>query len=180
MITTKRISEMGVHRSALRELMDSGDIIRSGRGIYMIADEWEDDYRLLQKKYARGIYSHGTALYLHGYSERVPLSFHMTFPYGYNSPSIKKENIILTRVIPDNYELGLIAVTTPYGNAVNAYNLERSLCDMMRGSKEDIQTIQFAMKKYVSSQEKDINRLLMYARKLRIESKIRNYLEVLL
>ncbi|MCQ2492439.1 MAG: type IV toxin-antitoxin system AbiEi family antitoxin domain-containing protein, partial [Lachnospiraceae bacterium] len=94
-ITAKQISKMGIHRSALRELVESGDIIRCSRGIYMPAYEWEDEYRLLQEKYSRGIYSHETALYLHGYCERIPISFHMTFPYGYNCPSIKRENIII-------------------------------------------------------------------------------------
>jgi hypothetical protein len=37
-----------------------------------------------------GIYSHDTALYLHGYSDRTPAQYTMTFLKGYNSPSLKK------------------------------------------------------------------------------------------
>lgn len=180
MITSKHVTELGIHRMALTELVNRGDIIPCSRGIYVRTDEWEDEFSLLQMKYGRGIYSHATALYLHGYSERVPMKFHMTFPYGYNSPSIKKENVILTRVVPENYKLGLTTLHTPYGNTVTAYNLERSLCDMFRGSGEDLQTIQYAMKKYALSKEKDINGLMAYAVKLRVEPKIRKYLEVLL
>ena len=44
-----------------------------------------------------------TSLYLWGYSERVPISFHMTFPTKYNSQSLKKENVIITRVKDGNY-----------------------------------------------------------------------------
>ena len=179
-ITTKRITELGIHRGVLRDLVDSGDIVPCSRGVYLLADAWEDEYRLLQQKYRRGIFSHGTALYLHGYSDRVPLSFHMTFPCGYNSPSIKKENVIVTRVVPENYELGKTTVVSPYGNPVIAYDVERSLCDMLRGSGEDIQTIQYAMRKYAASKEKDINRLMKYASQLRVEPKVRRYMEVLL
>lgn len=179
-ITSKRVTELGIHRSMLTELVNTGDIIQCSRGIYLHADEWEDEYSLLQMKYARGIYSHATALYLQGYSERVPLTFHMTFPYGYNTPSIKKENVVLTRVIPENYELGITKLQTPYGNSVTAYDLERSLCDVLRGSGDDLQVIQYAMKKYVFSKDKDINRLLTYAKKLHVEPKVRKYLEVLL
>lgn len=180
LITSKRISELGIYRAALTELVNSGDIIQSSRGIYIRADEWEDEYSLLQTKYARGIFSHATALYLHGYSERVPLTFHMTFPYGYNSPSIKKENVRLTRVVPENYELGITVLKTPYGNTVRAYDLERSLCDILRGADLDLQTVQYAMKKYVISKDRDINKLLAYAAKLHVEKKVRSYLEVLL
>ena len=43
----------------------------------------KDDYYLLQYKYSRGIYSHETALYLHGYTDRIQDSYCMTFPRGY-------------------------------------------------------------------------------------------------
>ena len=179
-ITTHRITENGISRAALSELVDSGTLIRCARGIYMFADEWEDEFFILQQRYAKGIYSHATALYLHGYSERVPLKFHMTFPTNYNSQSLKNENVIVTRVKSENYMLGVSEVTSTEGNKVKAYDLERSLCDVVRGSGDDIQTIQYAMKKYAASREKDINKLMRYARQLRVEPKVRRYMEVLL
>lgn len=179
-ITSSRITDMGIHRSVLQELAGSGELIQCSRGIYVPAGEWEDEYRILQEKYGRGIFSHATALYLHGYSDRVPLAFHMTFPAGYNSPSIKNENVIITRAVKENYELGVSTALSPYGNVLRVYDLERCLCDMLRTSGEDIGIIQQAMKKYAASKEKDINKLMTYAKKLRVESKVRNYMEVLL
>ena len=179
-VTTRKITELGIRRSALTELVVSGDLIRCSRGIYMLADEWEDEFYLLQKRYAQGIFSHATALYLHGYSERVTLSMHMTFPTKYNSPSLARENVIITRVLPTNYQLGVATVTTPSGNSVTVYDLERSLCDVVRGKGDDIQVIQYAMKKYAASRQRDINKLMKYAKQLRVEPKIRQYMEVLL
>lgn len=179
-ITTKKISEMGIRRSALTELVDSEELVKCSRGVYMVVDEWEDEFYLLQKRYSRGVFSHATALYLLGYSERVPISFHMTFVNNYNSPSLKEENVSVTRVIPGNFELGIITATTPSGNIVRVYNVERCLCDMVKGAGSDIQTVQYAMKKYAISNERDINKLMQYAKKLRVEKKIRNYMEVLL
>lgn len=179
-ITSKKVTEQGIHRGILSELVKSGELVQCSRGIYMLADEWEDEFYLLQKKYKRGIFSHATALYLLGYSERVPLSFHMTFPTKYNSASLKQENVIVTRVNDNNYVLGITTATTPSGNNVQIYDLERSLCDMLRGSSEDIQTIQYAMKKYTASKKRDINKLMRYAKQLRVEPKVRKYIEVLL
>ena len=39
----------------------------------------EDDFYLLQRKYGRGIYSHDTALYLLGYSDRTPCEIYDDF-----------------------------------------------------------------------------------------------------
>ena len=66
-ITTQQVTSAGLHRSILQKLVDSGEIYRFGRGLYVRNDAWEDDFFLLQLKYGRGIYSHDTALYLHGY-----------------------------------------------------------------------------------------------------------------
>lgn len=179
-ITSKTVTEQGIHRSVLTEMVKNGELIRCSRGIYMLANEWEDELYLLQKKYKRGVFSHETALYLLGYSERVPLKYHMTFPTNYNSASLMNENVMITRVNAYNYELGITTVETPFGNKVKIYDLEHSLCDILRGSMDDIQTIQYAMKKYALSKEKDINKLMKYAKQLRVESKVRRYMEVLL
>lgn len=179
-ITSKKVTQQGIHRSVLTRMVNNGELIQCARGIYMLVNEWEDEFYVLQQKYTRGIFSHATALYLLGYSERVPLIFHMTFPTKYNSPSLKKEKVIVTRVNDINYELGKTTIITPFGNQVIIYDLERSLCDMFRGTSEDLQTIQFAMKKYVSSKQRDINKLMRYAKQLHVETKIRKYIEVLL
>lgn len=179
-VTSRKVTEQGVHRGILQEMVRNGELIQYSRGIYMLPDEWEDEFFLLQQKYKKGVFSHSTALYLHGYSDRVPLRFHMTFPTKYNSPSLKKANVDVSRVKNDNYELGIAELITPAGNQVVAYDLERSLCDVLRGSGDDIQVVQYAMKKYASSRQRDINKLMRYAKQLHVEPKIRRYMEVLL
>ncbi|MCF0206565.1 MAG: type IV toxin-antitoxin system AbiEi family antitoxin domain-containing protein [Bacteroidales bacterium] len=179
-ITTEQVTEAGLHRSILQKLVENGDIYRYGRGLYVRSDAWEDDFHLLQRKYGRGIYSHDTALYLHGYSDRTPMQYTMTFPKGYNSPSLKQENINIKRVVPENYSFGVIELQSPCGNPIRVYNLERTLCDILRGSGSDIQLVGAAMKKYAVSKEKDIHKLLQYAEQLRVKPKVLRYLEVLL
>ena len=179
-ITAEQVTAAGLHRSVLQELIEKGEIHRFGRGLYALCNTWEDDFYLLQRKYGRGIYSHETALYLLGYSDRTPAHYTMTFPKGYNTPSLKKENIIAKRVVPENYSLGVMELSSPCGNPILAYDLERTLCDILRGSGSDIQIVGAAMKKYAISKGKDINKLLCYAEQLRVKSKILRYMEVLL
>lgn len=179
-ITAKQVTEAGLHRSILQELVDNGEIYRFGRGLYVRSDAWEDDFYLLQLKYSRGIYSHDTALYLLGYSDRTPAQYTMTFPKGYNSLSLKKERINIRRVVPENYSFGVIEIQSPCGNPILVYDCERTLCDILRGNGSDIQIVGVAMKKYASSKEKDIHKLMQYAEKLRVKPKVLRYMEVLL
>ena len=180
-ITTEQVTSAGLHRSILQELVDSGEIYRFGRGLYVRTDAWEDDFYLLQLKYGRGIYSHDTALYLHGYSDRTPAQYTMTFPKGYNSRSLKEENILVKRVVAENYSLGVMELPSPCGNPLRVYDLERTLCDILRGSGSDIQIVSAAMKKYAVSKEKDIHKLMKYAEQLRVKKpKVLRYMEILL
>ena len=72
-------------------------------------------------------------------------------------------------------------MTTQHGNVVRAYDLERTLCDLVRGQRMvDAQIVTPAMQTYVRSSKRDFVKLIEYARKLGVERKIRNYLEVLL
>ena len=78
-ITNAQVVEAGLHRGILQEYVKNGEIYRLGRGLYVLNSAWEDDFYLLQRKYGRGIYSHDTALYLLGYSDRTPCEIYDDF-----------------------------------------------------------------------------------------------------
>ena len=179
-ITTEQVTSLGIHRSELQKLVENGDLYQYSRGLYILSNAWEDDMYLLQKKYGRGIYSHDTALYLLGYSDRTPIKYTMTFPHGYNTDSLKQENISVKYVVLEKYSMGIIEAKSPCGNPIRIYDLERTLCDILRGSGSDIQIITSAMKRYASSKSKNIYKLMQYAEQLRVKNKVQHYLEVLL
>ena len=66
----------------------------------------------------------------------------MTFPMNYNLTNPKKENISCVQCKKEIYDLGIEEVTTPGGNAVRAYSVERTLCDILKPhSHVDIQVV---------------------------------------
>lgn len=178
-ITAAQVTEAGLHRSVLQKFVKSGEIYRFGRGLYVWSDVWEDDFYLLQRKYGRGIYSHDTALYLRGYSDRTPAKYTMTFPKGYNAPSLRQENLIVRRVVPENYMFGQTQIASPSGNPIRVYDLERTICDILRGSGSDVQLVGEAMKRYAASRDKNMHKLMRYAERLRVKPKVMRYMEIL-
>ena len=93
---------------------------------------------------------------------------------------MKQKNIEIKRVVPENYSLSVIEIKSPCGNPIRVYDLERTLCDILRGSGSDIQIINVAMKKYARSKEKDISKLIQYADQLHVKPKVLRYMEILL
>ena len=105
-VTTKEKNYYGLHRGILKKLISAGEISKYSKGIYIKNNSWEDEFQLLQLKYPKGIYSHNTALYLLGYSDRTPALFTMTFPHGYNASSLVNEPIEKKQSIKEIYNLG--------------------------------------------------------------------------
>ncbi|EKD84069.1 MAG: hypothetical protein ACD_39C00264G0004 [uncultured bacterium] len=180
-VTTAQVSAADIPRHYLSKMVAENLLRKVDRGIYAAPEAWEDEMFLLQYKYSKGIFSHETALYIHGFTDRTPTRFVMTFPYGYHAQSIAGKNIRIKKVVKSLYELGIIEGKSAFGNTIRLYDLERSLCDIVKGNNNcDIQIINQAMKRYALSKEKNISRLLQYAEQLRVKPKILAYMEILL
>ena len=180
-VTTAQVVNAGIPRARLSDMVKSGELERLQRGIYCLTTAWEDEFLATQLRFPKGIFSDGTALYLHNFTDRTPFSLTMTFPRSYKATTARKSGIEVRTCADDVLSLGTIKVSTPYGNQVYAYDLERTLCDLVRGQKTvDVQVVNPAMKMYAKSKDKNIYKLLSYARSLGVEKKIRNYMEVLL
>jgi predicted transcriptional regulator of viral defense system len=162
-------------------MVESGSLIKLERGIYLLDGFWEDEFVVYSLRYRKGIFSHATALYLHGLTDRTPAHLSMTFPQGYNTVSLANPVLDVHRTAKSLFLLGGSLVATPSGNKVRVYDIERTLCDIVRGSNGgDVQVVNQAMKRYVASKNKDIQKLLGYAERLRVKPRILNYMEVLL
>ena len=181
MITATQVTEAKIPRRCLTECVNKELLYKASRGVYVLPDVWEDEMFILQYKYPKGIFSYETALYLHGLTDRTPLSYTMTFPKGYNITAAKTNRVAAKIVNVENYELGLIEMQSPCKNKIRVYDAERTLCDIVKGNNAcDIQIVNAAMKNYVKLKDKNINKLFEYATQLKVKSQIAHYMEVLL
>ena len=180
-VSSAQATAEGIPRRLLAAAVASGELVRVDRGLYALPDTWEDPLFITQHRFSKGTFSDETALYLHGMTDRAPFSLTMTFPRSFNTKAAKGAGITCRTCADDVLDLGACRMVTQYGNAVRAYDVERTLCDIVRGQRAaDSQVVAPAMQRYAASRERDPVKLLGYARRLGVEAKIRNYLEVLL
>ena len=57
--------------------------------------------------------------------------------------------------------------------------MERTICDIIK-NKIDSELFTEALKNYVKRKDKNLNRLMEYAKKMNIVKKVRTYMEVLI
>ena len=180
-IEAKVAAQHGISKAMLYKLCKEDKIHRIIKGQYILPDDMQDELLAISNRSDRIIFSHETALFLHGISDRTPFEHTVTAPSGcIPSASIKAECKVYY-IKPELFELGKTVLKTPAGNNVPAYDLERTICDCIRSrNKMGTETFLAALKMYAASPKKDLNKLSTYAKQMRVANVLRQYLEVLL
>ncbi len=180
-IETKMAAEKGVSKAMLYKMCKEGKIQRIAQGQYILPDDLQDELLSISKRSSQIIFSHETALFLHGISDRTPFEHTITSPSGCIPSAVLKSECKVYYIKPELFDLGRTEMKTPAGNLVPCYDLERTICDCIRSrNKMGTETFLAALKLYAASPKKDLNRLISYAKQMRVANVLRQYLEVLL
>ncbi|GAA0485821.1 Abortive infection protein AbiEi [Alkalibacterium sp. s-m-22] len=178
-LLSKQVTEQGFSRSTIKSLVCDGLLEPIQRGIYVTKNGYADDFFLLGQKFKNGIFSHETALYLLGFSDRTPIQITMTFEHGNSTTRIKNEGVRPV-MISNDFLLGRTTIVRN-GLTIRVYSIERTLVDLLKPRYEaDYEQLIPALKQYAAYDKKDVNKLFRYARQFGVEKQIRNYMGVLL
>ena len=181
MITTSQVVSLGFSRTLLLKYVDAGLLNRVRHGVYILPDSIHDDAYTLMLRSEYIIFSHDSALFLNGLSERTPFIHTVTLPSNKAIPGSLKKECIVFYIKPQLHKLGLIEKKTTFGNLVRCYDPERTICDFIRTRERcDEESVISAIKNYASYPEKDLNKLYYYSKQLKVDKEIRKYMEVLL
>ena len=176
-ITTKIIDENKIHRQYLKNLVDEGYLIKVSRGLYVRPDKDINEYYIMGEQYKTGIFSHNTALYFYDLTDRTPFELDMTFP---SNVRISNDMIKTHYISKDKLELGLTTKELEDGTTIRIYNMERTICDIIRDrNKIDSQIFNTALNEYMKRNDKNLNLLYEYAKEFNILKILKVYLEVL-
>ena len=177
-ITSKQLSDFGIHRMYLNAMWKKGMIDKVGNGIYIDSNKIEDVYYVLGLELPNIIYSHMTALYFHNLSIKAPSTkYDITVRYYYNNKRLKEHEVFY--VSDDIYDLGLTEVLTPFGNKVKAYDIERCICDIIRSkNRMDFEHVKYSIREYIKRKDKDLRKLSEYSEKMGIKKEVMELIEV--
>lgn len=180
-LRTREAQAAGISRARLAELVKNGMLERVAQGQYVLPDEIPDELYLLQRRSGKLVFSHETALFLHGLSDRTPTRPSITVPSGYKLSTDMSKSCKAYYIKPDLLLMGVMEMDSRMGHEVRCYDQERTLCDAVRSrNKMDNQLVVDAIRQYAQGKRKDLNRLSGYAKQLGVERAIMRYLEVLL
>lgn len=182
--TAAQLKEAGFGPGIIEHAYKRGLIDKLTRGVYCATNVIDDDFATVCTRWRKCVFSHGSALYLLGLSDRAPFTLDVTVPHGYNPKSLKTENpgIRVHQISPELYELGIIEIATPMGNKARAYDAERSIADLVKARLKgdaDSQLIYDAIVGYFRSEQRNLARLSIICEKVGVRNELQTYLEVL-
>ena len=180
-ITTQQVTDLGFTRQLLMKYIQAGLLERVRQGVYTLPDHIHDDMFTMCMRSDHIVFSHESALYLNGLSDRTPFIHTITMPSNKSVPGSIKNECTCFYVRPDLHSIGVIDKRTVFGNPVRCYDAERTVCDFLRSRERcDEETFVSSIKNYAAFKNKNLNRLATYASAFKVEEDVRRYMEVLL
>ena len=146
-LIVKNVKKRDVSRQAIYDYIKINHMEKIGPGMYITQETLEDESYTLSLRCPRGIISHDDALYYYGLVDREPLVHTMTIYTGYNPSSLTNSGYKIYTVKKDLLDLGKTTVINNFGHTVPMYDLERTICDLVRSrSNFEIQDFNSVLK----------------------------------
>lgn len=165
----------GYHNTILDKLIKLGYVGKIKTGYY----EWIDDMpvseaAIINKLFPEGVVCLESALFIYGYSDRVPNAWNVAVSKNNSKSKYKIDYPIMQfYFLIDTYiELGRSTVEYE-GHIISIFDRDRTICDVIRYEKKmDKEVFNKAIFAYVKDPEKRIHKLIDYAKAMNIMKKV--------
>ena len=180
-IQTFQVIDNGISKPVFYSYVKERGLDQAAHGVYVSPDTWTDAMYILHLRCSQAVFSHETALFFHDLTNREPLKYTITVRTGYNPSRLQEDGFQVYTVKKDLHETGITIMQTPFGHSGPVYDMERTICDLLRSRNNiEMQVFQDALKQYARRKDKNLRTLMKYASMFHVEKILRPYLEVLL
>ncbi|MFW6047291.1 MAG: type IV toxin-antitoxin system AbiEi family antitoxin domain-containing protein [Candidatus Woesearchaeota archaeon] len=182
-VHTQDIIEAGIHTSYLYQMGKRGIINKIKRGLYHWQDNNfmpEDELIQVSKIVPKGVFCLLSSLSYYEITTVEAWEYYIAIERTQHRPKVPDYPPINFFYFSEkSYETGIKKVNIN-GEEVKMYDLEKTICDCIRyRNKIGQDIVKEALNDYVNLQEKDIGKLLEYAKITGIPNLMNKYLEVL-
>ncbi len=179
-IKLKDITKEGINKYHLQKLIESGEVEKIKHGIYKLVNYQIHEFIEIKKIIPKGVICLYSAW---GYYELTTYISH-----EYHVAIEKKSKIKLPDYPPINlyyWENSILQIginTVIIDNLeIKIYNIEKSVCDAIKfRNKIGKDILNEVLLNYLKRPDRNIDKLIRYAKRLRVEKILKNYLDVLI
>jgi len=181
---TKDIVNAGIHKHYLYQLVENNKVSRVKRGLYSWNDYDIDTYKELlevKKIIPRGVICLLSALSYYELTTYNPWEYYIAIHRDDFKPKLPDYPPIYVFYFSDKqYNTGIKEISIE-GNIIRIYDIEKTICDCIRyRNKIGTDVVKEAINKYLKNKDRDIDKLLEYAKVTGAYTIIKKYLDVLI
>lgn len=180
-MTTAELLEAKLYYADIKQLLDEGFIERIRRGYYhWIKDGKIREIEIINSLFPNAVLCMETALFYYKYSDRNPAEWNFAIDRNVSKlrtnidyPFIKVYRL-KSEIVTLGETIGEIDSTK-----VRIYDRDRTICDVLKNmNKMDKEIFNKAIQGYVNDSKKNIPNVMMYAKKLHVEKKVKELIGV--
>lgn len=178
---TSELNTFGLNSRGLRELLEEDKIVKIKKGVYQLANDIDtQDAVIIGKLFPSAIIYLQSALLYYGYTDRIPSTWQMAVDKNSSKSQFKIDYPAVTPFYLKREILEVGVSEYSIGNIrIKIYDRDRTICDVLRYEKKlDKEIFNKAIQAYIKDDEKNISKLLEYAKVLRVMNKVKIYVGV--
>lgn len=176
---TRELNDQGITNYKIGKLVDEGVLVKVYQGVYALGDVDTIEIRDINVIVENGVVSLKSAAYYYKLLDGEEGKIEITLNRDQKPPKLPYDFFSYYYTTSKFFEIGL-NVIDQNGRRLKIYDIERTVCDIIRHrTKYDSYIVREVIENYLHSEERDIDKLLDYASKLRVRSIVENYLEIL-
>ena len=155
-----------------------GELVQVRRGVYATANQLADVMIDINAIAPGGVICRWTAWSIYSLTTTVPQAFHIAVKRGRKIVAPLFPSVEFHSVSDHIFDLGITTMKVS-GYTIRIYDMERCVCDAIKyRHKIGTDICAEVLSNYLSLPTRNIDKLMTYARQLRVANLLQNYLDV--
>jgi len=181
-IRSKELDALGISREVLRRLVQEGEVIQLGRGIYTHSETELNEHSQLaeiSKRVPHGVICLISALHFHNLSTQIPFEIWIALEKGRGNPQISYPPLQTVHLSGAGFHQGIVHHTIS-GVTVPIYNIPKTVIDCFKfRNKIGLDVALESLREALRHKHTTRDQLWKMAKACRMSSVIKPYLEIM-
>ncbi len=182
-LRTGKAKKLGIHEVTLVQMCGDGLLVKESRGVYRLADLpplSNPDFVQIAMRVPHAVICLISALNYHQLTTQIPYKVYIALPKDVKAPRIEHPPLDIVYLSQKPYAAGIEEIIFD-GVPVRIYNREKTITDCFKfRNKIGLDIALEALKDYMHQPNRDIQKILQYARINRVEKIMTPYIQATL